>query len=120
MKKLSDWIKYAFKFVSFDIWRITGNELTKTRRITYNIIKTIYLSVRGFTKNKLGIRASALTYSISFAIVPLIALISAIAKGFGIETTIETALQDTFTAHANLIPIIMEFVRKYLDSMSGG
>ena len=57
MKKLSDWIKYAFNFVSFDIWRITGNELTKTRRITYNIIKTIYLSVRGFTKNKLGIRA---------------------------------------------------------------
>ena len=120
MKKLSDWIKYAFKFVSFDIWRITGNELTKTRRITYNIIKTIYLSVRGFTKNKLGIRASALTYSISFAIVPLIALISAIAKGFGIETTIETALQDTFAAQANLIPTIMEFVRKYLDSMSGG
>lgn len=120
MKKLSDWIKYAFKFVSFDIWRITGNELTKTRRITYNIIKTIYLSVRGFTKNKLGIRASALTYSILFAIVPLIALISAIAKGFGIETIIETALQDTFAAQANLIPTIMEFVRKYLDSMSGG
>ncbi len=120
MKKLTDWIKFAFHFVSFDIWRITGNELSRTRRIFYNIIKTIYLSIRGFTRHKLGIRAAALTYSISFAIVPLIALISAIAKGFGIETTIEAALQDTFAAQANLIPTIMEFVRKYLDSMSGG
>ena len=120
MKKLIDWIKFAFNFVRYDIWRITGNELSKTRRISYNIIKTIYLSVRGITSHKLGIRAAALTFSISFAIVPLIALISAIAKGFGIETTIEVALQDTFAAQADLIPTIMEFVRKYLDSMSGG
>ncbi|MBP8904072.1 MAG: YihY/virulence factor BrkB family protein, partial [Paludibacteraceae bacterium] len=120
MKKLIDWIKFAFNFVRYDIWRITGNELSKTRRISYNIIKTIYLSVRGITSHKLGIRSAALTFSISFAIVPLIALISAIAKGFGIETTIEVALQDTFAAQADLIPTIMEFVRKYLDSMSGG
>ena len=120
MKKLIDWIKYAFNFVRYDIWRITGNELSRTRRIFYNIIKTIFLAVRGFYKNQLGIRAAALTYSISFAIVPLIALISAIAKGFGIETTIEQALQDTFAAQANLIPTIMEYVKKYLDSMSGG
>ena len=120
MKKLIDWIHYAFNFVRYDIWRITGNELSKTRRTFYSIIKTAYLSIRGFDNHKLGIRAAALTYSISFAIVPLIALISAIAKGFGIETTIEKALQDTFAAQSNLIPAIMDFVRKYLNSMSGG
>ncbi|MHB9056975.1 MAG: YihY/virulence factor BrkB family protein [Paludibacteraceae bacterium] len=120
MKKLIDWIKYAFNFVRYDIWRITGNEISRTQRIFYNIIKTVYLAIRGYYKNRLGIRAAALTYSISFAIVPLIALISSIAKGFGIETTIEKALQDTFIAQADLIPTVMEYVKKYLDSMSGG
>lgn len=120
MKKLTDAIKQFFTFIRFDIWRITSGELPKSRYILYNIIKTIYLSIKGYTNDRLGVRAAALTYSISFAIVPLIALISAVAKGFGIENTIETTLQDTFVAQADMIPTVMEFVRKYLDTMSGG
>lgn len=120
MKKLINAIKQFFTFIRFDIWRITSTELPKGRHILYNILKTIYLAVKGYSKDRLGVRAAALTYSISFAIVPLIALISAVSKGFGIESVIEKTLQKTFVAQANLIPIIMEFVRKYLDTMSGG
>ncbi len=120
MKKLSDWIKFAYNFVRYDIWRITGSELSKTRRFFYNTIKTIFLAIRGFDKNQLGIRAAALTYSISFAIVPLVALIIAVAKGFGIESTIENMLQNSFEAQSSLIPEVMGFVNKYLDTMSGG
>lgn len=120
IKNISDWFASVYKFIRSDIWKITGNEISNTRRIIYNIIKTIYLSIRGYYNNKLGVRSAALTYSITFAIVPLIALISSIAKGFGIEAVIEKALQDTFVAQAHLIPIIMEYVHKYLDTMSGG
>lgn len=120
MKKLIDIIKQFFKFVRYDIWRITSSELPKSRYYLYNILKTVYLSIKGFYGDKLGVRAAALTYSISFAIVPLIALISAVAKGFGIEGTIETALQETFVAQSDMIPTVMNFVRKYLDTMSGG
>ena len=120
MKNIIEWFQFAFNFVRYDIWKITGNELTKTRRIFYNIIKTIYLAIGGYKSHQIGIRASALTYSIAFAIVPLFALMSAIAKGFNIENTIESSLQNTFMAQSDLIPVIMEFVRKYLDTMSGG
>ncbi|NLO70725.1 MAG: YihY/virulence factor BrkB family protein [Porphyromonadaceae bacterium] len=120
MKKLIESIKIFFNFIRFDIWRITSAELPKGKNILYNIIKTIYLSVKGYTNDKLGIRSAALTYSISFAIVPLFALISAIARGFGIENIIEKTLQDTFSAQADMIPTIMGFVRKYLETMSGG
>ena len=120
MKKLIDSIKQFFKFIRYDIWRISGGELSKGKHILYNILKTAYIAIKGYTNDKLGVRAAALTYSISFAIVPLFALLSAIAKGFGIENTIEKTLQDTFTAQADMIPTVMEFVRKYLDTMSGG
>lgn len=120
IKNISDWFTSVYKFIRSDIWKITGNEISNTRRILYNVIKTIYLSIRGYYNNKLGVRSAALTYSIAFAIVPLIALISSIAKGFGIEAVIEKALQDTFVAQAHLIPIVMGYVHKYLDTMSGG
>ena len=117
MKNIIEWFQFAFNFVRYDIWKITGNELTKTRRIFYNIIKTIYLAIGGYKSHQIGIRASALTYSITFAIVPLFALMSAIAKGFNIENTIESSLQNTFMAQSDLIPVIMEFVRKYLENV---
>ncbi len=120
MKKLIDWFKQIFQFIRYDIWRITGQELSRTRRVFYSIIKTIFLAIKGFGTNRLGIRASALTYSISFAIVPLFAVIFAIARGFGIESNIQNALQSTFAAQADLIPVIMDFIKKYLDTMSGG
>ncbi|MBP1637277.1 MAG: ribonuclease [Bacteroidetes bacterium] len=120
MNKLIVTLKYLYNFVLYDIWRITGNELSNTRRFFYNIIKTIFLAFRGYIRNKLGVRAAALTYSITFAIVPLIALIVAVAKGFGIEKYIEEVLQDTFIAQANLIPTVMRFVEKYLETMQGG
>jgi membrane protein len=78
------------------------------------------LAFRGFVANDLDIRASALTYSILFAIVPLFALIIAIAKGFGVEQLIESSLNDTFVGQANMIPTVMGFVERYLETTSGG
>ena len=120
MNKLITTLTYLYNFVRSDIWRITGNELSRTRSFFYSIIKTLYLAVRGYYKNNLGVRASALTYSITFAMVPLFALVMGIAKGFGVENYIEKALHDTFIAQANLVPTVMRFVQKYLETTSGG
>lgn len=120
MKKIIEKIKEFLYFVSHDIWRINRNDVKKSRFFLYNIIKTIIQAAKGFNKNKLGIVASALTYSIAFAFVPLIAMLVAIAKGFGLQNSIENALNNTFLAQADLVPTIMEFVEKYLASMNNG
>jgi membrane protein len=120
MSKFSKLIKQAFNFFRFDIWRITEYELNKTHRFFYRIVKIIILAVRGFVVDNLNVRASALTYSILFAIIPLFALIIAIAKGFGVEKLIEDSLQDTFIGQANLIPTVMGFVDRYLETTQGG
>ncbi|HEY5590384.1 MAG TPA: YihY/virulence factor BrkB family protein, partial [Paludibacter sp.] len=76
--------------------------------------------MRGFIVDNLNVKASALTYSILFAIVPLFALIIAIGKGFGVEKMIENSLQGTFIGQANMIPTVMGFVERYLESTQGG
>ena len=120
MSKIKALISKTLNFIRFDIWRITEHELSQTRRIVYRFIKTLVLAVRGFIDEDLNVKASALTYSILFAMIPTFALIIAIAKGFGIEKLIRSSLQGTFIGQENLIPQVMEFVERYLETTQGG
>ncbi len=107
-------------FIRFDIWKITENELSRTRRFFFRFIKILMLAVRGFIRDRLNIRASALTYSILFAIVPLFALMVAIAKGFGVEQFIAQSLEGTYIDEIDMVPTVMGFVERYLKSTQGG
>lgn len=107
-------------FLTHDIWRITEHELSKTRRLLYRFVKIVVLAVRAFITERLNEKASALTYSILFAVVPMFALIIAIGRGFGVESLIEKSLQESFIAQANMIPTVMGFVQRYLETTQGG
>ena len=73
------------KFLTYDIWRITEDEVTKTTYSVYNIIKTVYLCITRFSKDRVANKAAALTYSTLLAIVPILAILFAIARGFGFD-----------------------------------
>lgn len=107
-------------FITHDIWRITEHELSKTRKLLYRFVKIVVLSTRAFIQDRLSVKASALTYSILFAIIPMFALIVAIGRGFGVESLIEKSLEESFVAQANMIPTVMEFVQRYLETTQGG
>ena len=120
MPKYVAFFVQIYTFLRYDIWQVTEYELTNTRRNIYRFIKTIILAIRGFIVDNLYVRASALTYSILFGVVPLFSLIVAIAKGFGFDKIIEQSLEGTMVGKANLIPTIMGFVNQYLKSAQGG
>jgi membrane protein len=120
MQKIKEFIIRIYNFIRHDIWRMTGHELSRSRRVSYSIIKTIVLAVRGFTTDRLNEKASALTYSLLLAIVPIIALAISIAKGFGLELAIEDSLQGTYIDKMNLTPMVMSFVESYLETAKGG
>ena len=120
MSKMIDFFSRTYTFFRDDIWRTSESELTKIQRIGYRLAKTIILAIRGFIKDRLNIRASALTYSIVFAIIPLLALIIAIGKGLGVEKMIEDSLNQSFVAQSDIAPTIMQFVQRYLATTQGG
>ena len=47
------------------------------------IYRKLYLTIRFFTEKRVMTQASALTYSTLLAIVPILAVVFAIARGFG-------------------------------------
>lgn len=108
-------------FVRYDMWRRTTTELdTWYKRLGYRIIRTIALVVRGFASKNLNDTAKALTYSLIFAVVPILAMIVAIAKGFGVVDVIETQLNASFLGETGMVPTIMEMVERYLETTQGG
>jgi len=120
MSSLKDFFVRIYNFIRYDIWKVAETELSKGRKIVYRFVKTIIIATKGYIDDKLGIRASALTYSLFFAVVPIIALVISVGKGFGMEKMIENALQKTFIAQADVIPTVMSFVKRYLETMQGG
>ena len=115
-KRISD----IWRFITYDIWRITENEVTRTKYSIYNVIKTVYLCVNRFTKDRLVSKASALTYSTLLAIVPIFAIAFAIARGFGVSVLMENQLRDGFGGGPQTMEAILQFVDSYLSQTKSG
>ena len=113
-------IATLWKFLTYDIWRITEDEVTKTTFSLYNIIKTIYLCINRFTKDRLVNKASALTYSTLLAIVPILAILFAIARGFGFDNLMESQVRMGFGGHNQTTEVILQFVNSYLSQTKSG
>ena len=109
------------QFLTTELWRTTGREnLPFWRKVLYSLLKVLTLTVRGFQSKDLAIKANGLTYSLTFAIVPILAMVLAIAKGFGFDAIIEARLNNSFLGEMNLVPMVMGFVERYLDTTQGG
>ena len=103
MKKISQ----ISGFVRYDMWRRTSTEFDSWyKRLGYMVMRTIVLVVRGFTSKNLNDQAKSLTYSLIFAVVPILAMIVAVAKGFGVADVIEQQLNASFLRGTNMVPTI--------------
>jgi len=117
---LRGWISRGVGFVTYEIWRITGSEVSGVKRWLLEVFKAVILAIRGFVVEGLSTRASALTYSTLLAIVPLLAVLFGIAKGFGFQNMIRQELLDYFPGHEVEIGRALTFVESYLSQAQGG
>ncbi len=120
IRKLIQKIKKIWNFLTYDIWRISDNEVSKTRSSWYFIIKTIFITIRRFTEDRITTKASALTYSTILAIVPILAILFAIARGFGFANIMEQQFRNGFGAPSETTETILLFVDSYLAQAKSG
>lgn len=64
--------------------------------------------------------ASALTYSTLLAIVPIMAVVFAIARGFGYNKYIESWFRDALASQPQVADVIIGFVNSYLVHTKSG
>ena len=84
------------------------------------IYHKLYLTVRFFTEQRVMTQASALTYSTLLAIVPIFAVVFAIARGFGYNKYIEMWFRELLSSQPQVADVMVGFVNSYLVHTKSG
>ena len=113
-------LKGLQSFLKDDIWRVTEDEVSKSRGILYNAIKIATLSVREFTQGRILNKASALTYSTLLSIIPILAILFAIARGFGFSNLLETQFRSGLEGQSAAAETILGLIDSYLVHAKSG
>ncbi len=113
-------MKRLIRFLQRDIWRISREKVTPVQYLLLEVLKKLLLAIRFFTTKRVMQKAAALTYSTLLAIVPIMAVVFAIARGFGYSKYIELWFRDAFQSQQQAADIIIGFVNSYLVHTQSG
>lgn len=112
--KIINWAKANWEYCSRGVW-------ADTRPLfVVNLIKTLNISVRSFLNTNLQSQACAMTYRTLLAIVPALALLFAIGRGFGLQDYLQAELLHIFPSQRETITHALSFVDSYLNQASEG
>lgn len=111
---ITAWVIHQWKYCSGGVWNDTGRGWRTTT------VKTLNLSVRSFLDGDLQTQACAMTYRTLLAIVPALALLFAIGRGFGFQNLLQDELYSYFPAQHEVIHQCLGFVDSYLSQASEG
>lgn len=112
--RLIEKIKKQIEYVSSGVW----SDPRKTMKV--RLVKTINLTVQAFLNRDLQIKSMAITYQTVLAMVPALALLLAISKGFGFQDIVEKELYTYFPSQSKALATALSFVDSYLAEASSG
>lgn len=115
--KISKLIDRAIAFGNY-CWTGVWREPRNTFKV--RLIKTLNLSIRSFMDRGLQMKSAALTYSTVLAIVPALALLFAIGRGFGFQDILAGNIFSYFPSQHKALETALTFVDSYLKEASGG
>ena len=116
------WSTKAVKFVSDDIWRVRLEDLPFGKSFAIKQLRIFLLALRGFDENKCFSRAASLTFNTLLSIVPVVAILFGVAKGFGFESMLRRELTQKFPGESQqeVLRKVFEFAESLLEATKGG
>ncbi|MFC1881130.1 YihY/virulence factor BrkB family protein [Thermodesulfobacteriota bacterium] len=121
--EIEEWISRAVNFVAVDIWRIRLEDLPFGKSFLIKQLRIFVLTVRGFDEDKCFTRASSLTFYTLLSIVPVMAMLFGVAKGFGFEKILETELRGLVAklpGQEEVLNKVIQYAQSLLETTKGG
>jgi membrane protein len=116
-------IPRVIRFLTVDIWRIRLRNLPRRHSFLIKQLRVVLLALRGFYEDRCQLRASALTFYSLLSLVPVLAMAFGIAKGFGLEKTLNeqlAALSTKFPGQAEMFTDFIGYADRLLENTRGG
>ncbi len=92
MSRLHTFIDRSRDFLAHGLWELDAADRRWWRRFLLNQGQILILVIRGFFADGCMLRASALTFTTLLSLVPLLALMFSVLKGFGVQNELEPLL----------------------------
>ncbi len=102
------------------VYLSTGIWSDPRRKWWIKLLRTVNLSVQSFLSRDIQTQACAMTYRTMLAVVPALALLLAIGRGFGFQSVLQDELFELFPAQRRAIEYMLNFVDSYLSQTSEG
>jgi membrane protein len=99
------------------IWLIAEDQ---TRHFFIKCLRLLLLAIQGFNQDLCLLRASALTLYSLLSVVPMIAMLFGIAKGFGFEQNLKQQLLQQIPEQDTMILRLIQFAENMLANTEGG
>jgi len=116
-------IKSITHFIKNSIWEINIDNLPKYKKYPILFLRIILLAVYNFYERKTINYASVLTYYTALNIVPIVAVVFGIAKGFGLERLVEKQIiriAENANWQVEITEQILRFSKNFLEQTKGG
>lgn len=104
----------TYDYVTDGVWSDPKNTMG-TR-----MVKTVNLTLNAFFNSSLQNKSMSLTYQTVLSVVPAIALLVAIGRGFGLQDALQGQLYQMFPSQERVITTALTFVDSYLNSATQG
>jgi len=112
----------VLRFLRHDLWRLRLGDYRPPKSFLLRTLRVIVLALRGFDEDHCWLRASALTFYSLMSMVPVVAMVFGIAKGFGLDERVQTWIYNHVQGEAQLdvAENVVEYAHALLKSTSGG
>jgi membrane protein len=114
------WILDKIRRLNDIIWNTSLSEISKRKSFILKQMRILVLAARGFLNDKVQLRASALTFYSLLSIIPMAAIVFAIAKGFDVDNNIKIIIQEKFQSQAANLNWLVNEAQTAIEKTSGG
>lgn len=114
------WILDLIKRLNDAIWRTPLSEISKGKTFIFKQLRIILLAARGFSNDKVSLQASALTFYSLLSVIPIAAIVFAIAKGFGLDKNLEQLIIDKFQSEQEVLNWLLQNATNAIEKTRGG
>lgn len=108
------------EFLENEVWKIGLKDRPASKIFFIKQLRIFLLAFKGFAEDKVQLRASALTFYTLLSIVPVLAMIFGIAKGFGFQENLKEVLQENLSEHKEILNETIVFAERMLKNIKGG
>jgi membrane protein len=120
MTNYASWVLDQIKRMNDAIWHTSLSEISRRRSFFIKQLRIIVIAAKGFSNDKVQLRASALTFYSILSVVPVAAIAFGIAKGFGLDQDLKSSIIQKFGSYKEILDTFLPQVMNAISETRGG